>query len=111
MRIQTNPKQGSIVSKIGRRIQKTYPKFARIQKTYPKLHQRIQKKCASKILDTNRVFKTRAMLPIRIKNNLMDIRYKYNIREAGVWWRLIFGSRIPVDPEYEFVMVPNPNSI
>ena len=55
MRIQTYPKQGSIVSKIGRRIQKTYPKFARIQKTYPKLHQRIQKKCVSKILDTNQL--------------------------------------------------------
>ena len=55
MRIQTYPKQGSIVSKIGRRIQKTYPKFDRIQKTYPKLHQRIQKKCVSKILDTNQL--------------------------------------------------------
>ena len=33
------------------------------------------------------------------KNKLIELCYKYNLREAGVWWRNIFKTRIPVEEE------------
>ena len=41
-----------------------------------------------------------------MKKKLIDWRYDNNLREAGVWWRNIFKTRIPV--EEEAYLYPNP---
>ena len=33
------------------------------------------------------------------KNKLIELCYKSNLREAGVWWRNIFKTRIPIREE------------
>ena len=32
-----------------------------------------------------------------VKQKLMELRYKENLREAQRWWRDIFGTRIPIE--------------